>query len=380
MLGAAAVAGRRARGTTIKAAAGRVLAVVFLLAVATPTASAASLLDDFTGASNPGNGWAHGYEDDFAGDSLMGLFHPGTSGDAGDRWTSDPTGATSYPPNDTLLVNIGVGRTASNHWGGGTITWESGQPYHTWAGSNVGDDETSGTDPWPNGADTIFSTFTIDLAGTYNISADWDLVDGDHAAGVEVLINGSSAFTGSIDNTNVGVSDLASFATTVPLAIGDTVSFRTAPNDTDGGATALNALITNAVAQTLTLQVDQATGQMQIANLSGNPIDFDYYRIVGPAGSLVSSGFNGIGGDLPAFAAGTGTGNGWEIGAGTADQELVESYLTGSSVLQDGEVLPLGVAYNTSLGSEELAFSIGIAGRRPDRRRVRLRRKLWPCR
>ena len=311
-----------------------------------PMAVAGDLSLEFTGLSNPGNGWSHGYVDDFAGDSLMGLFNPSYIGSAGDRWTSDPTGATSYPPNDVLLVNIGAGFTEGNHWGGGTITWELGQPYHTWAGSNVGDDESTGTDPWPNGADTIFSTFTADVAGTYSISAAWDLVDGGHAADVEVLINGSSAFTGSVDNTNVGVSDLASFVTSATLSIGDTVSFRTTPDDVNGGSAALDAIV---AIPTLDLNINRQTGLVTIDNVSTAPLSIAGYSLTSDAGSLDPSSWTSLA---------SGPGSDW-IEFSAAPTEISEGSL-GIQEIPSGGSLNLGQLWLTT-PYEDIDFNVVLA-------------------
>ena len=112
-----------------------IVCVCLMLLACANGARAASLLGDFTGASNPGNGWTQGYAHDSA-DLPMGLFI--VVGTPGDRWTGDTTGIDQWPSNgakDLLLVNIGSGNTEWNHWGGGAITWETEQAYHTWAGS-----------------------------------------------------------------------------------------------------------------------------------------------------------------------------------------------------------------------------------------------------
>lgn len=205
-------------------------------------AFAANLADDFDNANNPGNGWTHGFNDtavgggnDIANDVAFGRINSG--GAPGDRWTGDGTNDASFPPNDLLLVNQGNGGTAGNHWGGGSITWDDGEAYHTWGSTDAGGINGH------SGDDTIFSTYTVTTAGLYDIAGTWTENGNSGTAAVEVLVNGSSIGTGSIDLT-VANDSATIQSLNVALGVGDTVSFRTLRDSgTVGGSAHLDASV-----------------------------------------------------------------------------------------------------------------------------------------
>jgi hypothetical protein len=90
------------------------------------------------------------------------------------------------------------------------------------------------------------------------------------------------------------------------------------------------------IPQELRLIVNTASGMISIDNAVQSDIDFDFYKITSPSGSLNEGGWNSLenpSGNPAGFPAGDGTGNGWEI-LGTPDDSLVaEAYLMGSSTL-----------------------------------------------
>lgn len=108
------------------------------------------------------------------------------------------------------------------------------------------------------------------------------------------------------------------------------------------------------------LQVNRATGAMTLMNnLAGaQAIDIKSYTIESPSGALDVAGFNGLRGDSAAFPAGNGSGNGWEIGAGSNAFRLAEGFFSGTSTLAAGASgLSLGNAYNELTLAEDLVFT-----------------------
>jgi len=114
------------------------------------------------------------------------------------------------------------------------------------------------------------------------------------------------------------------------------------------------------------LEVDRSTGAMTLRNnLSGaQAIEMKSYTIDSDAGGLSAAGFNGVRGDSVDFPAGNGSGNGWELGGGSNAKRLAEAYFGGVSTLQVGTSgLPLGLAYNKTMNTEDLVFTwINAAG------------------
>jgi hypothetical protein len=224
------------------------LATLATMVSLTALGGAAILADDFDITTNPGGGWTQGFNDtavtggnDTANDIPFALF---TSGGApGEFWTGDGTTDASFPPNALMLSNRGTGGTQANHWGGGSITWDTGVSYHTWG--NGGE---SGGINGHSADDVIFSTWTVDATGTYDINGTWTENGNFGSADVDVLVNGVSIGTGTISLTTPG--DSASVLSNgVALTAGDTVSFRTlrlinAPDDLNGGSARLDASVT----------------------------------------------------------------------------------------------------------------------------------------
>lgn len=122
------------------------------------------------------------------------------------------------------------------------------------------------------------------------------------------------------------------------------------------------------------LEVNRSTGALTLRNnlVGAAPIDIKAYSIDSPGAGLNAASFNGLRGDQPAFPAGNGSGNGWEIGGGSGQTRLVESYFAGSSTLAAGTAgLALGTAYNPLGLSEDLTFTwVNSAGNAFDARVV----------
>ena len=209
-----------------------------------PQVVSADIDTDFTIETNPANGWTHGFNDlgdgdgnDIENDVSFQLANLG--GTPGDRWTGDGTGDMAFPPNDLLLVNLGNGGTQPNHWGGGSISWDTDSVYHTW-----GDSEQSGGANGLSGDDTIFSSYEVPQNGLYCIEATWIENGNSGAADVEILVNSQSMFSSSISLEDDG-DDASVMLPNVSMQSGDVVSFRTTRTllSTTGGSARLMAQI-----------------------------------------------------------------------------------------------------------------------------------------
>ena len=116
--------------------------------------------------------------------------------------------------------------------------------------------------------------------------------------------------------------------------------------------------------QTLSLEVNQTNGSMTLVNGASAPsVELNGYQIRSDMGSLNPAGWNSFA-DNPSFPAASapGAGDGWEVGGGVNNMLLAEAFLLGSSMIGPDQSIPLGQAYNTSVGAEDLAISYS----RPD--------------
>ncbi len=135
----------------------------------------------------------------------------------------------------------------------------------------------------------------------------------------------------------------------------------------------------------LTLEVNRANGAIRMVNNDQNDtIPIDAYRIRSAAGSLnrnawwgagAAAGKNGgqsIHDQNPSptgFPSGIGTGNGWEEGPGSSDNELVEWFLgsgtsagQGSSNMASNFAITMNGVFRTG-GAEDLTFDYRTGGR-----------------
>ena len=113
----------------------------------------------------------------------------------------------------------------------------------------------------------------------------------------------------------------------------------------------------------LTLQIDPVDGDMQIVNTSGQSIDgVDLYEINGTAGNLDAAAWSSLQDqNLASFPAGDGSGNGWEEGGASSDDQLIEAFLTGSSDFADSVQVYLGEAADDGVSSD-VSWRYHIAG------------------
>lgn len=118
-----------------------------------------------------------------------------------------------------------------------------------------------------------------------------------------------------------------------------------------------NARLTGPTVPLFGLYVDEGSGQVQLRNPTGAPVDLSSYRITSGSDSLNKAGWKSIASQsLGAFPAGNGSGNGWEAGQQTDDGELVEWFLQGESTLPAGGFLDLGMAYDAVQNAKDLSF------------------------
>jgi hypothetical protein len=108
---------------------------------------------------------------------------------------------------------------------------------------------------------------------------------------------------------------------------------------------------------TLTLVYDPASGQMQIKNNQAMPLAISSYEITSTAGGLDLAGWSRISAqNIAGFPVGNGSGNGWEAGPASSDNELSEWFLSGSSTLAPSAGIGLGAAYDDVQDATDLAF------------------------
>jgi hypothetical protein len=100
------------------------------------------------------------------------------------------------------------------------------------------------------------------------------------------------------------------------------------------------------VAPQLKLVVNTLTGVVTLANDSGSGFDIDSYEILSPSSSLDPAGWSSLQQQDFEGNGAPGTGNGWEVAGGVGADQLIESYLLGSSVFSDGASVSLGQAFD----------------------------------
>jgi hypothetical protein len=104
------------------------------------------------------------------------------------------------------------------------------------------------------------------------------------------------------------------------------------------------------------LEVNTATGQATLKNLTGQPINIDYYEVTSAAGSLNATAWNSLQEQNRAgFPSGNGSGNGWEQFGGANARAIGESFLRGNSAVANNASIALGAAFNVG-GAQDLVF------------------------
>ncbi|MCA9261259.1 MAG: PEP-CTERM sorting domain-containing protein [Planctomycetales bacterium] len=109
----------------------------------------------------------------------------------------------------------------------------------------------------------------------------------------------------------------------------------------------------------LRLEVNTTTGAIKLKNdgASAQALTLDGYQI-SSEGSSLSTGWSGLGGQA-GFAAGTGSGNGWEKGAASGPTLLTEAFLLGGTSVAANASISLGAGFVTGQAQDlEFAYSI----------------------
>ncbi|HEX6960949.1 MAG TPA: hypothetical protein VF175_03725 [Lacipirellula sp.] len=114
----------------------------------------------------------------------------------------------------------------------------------------------------------------------------------------------------------------------------------------------------------MTLRVDTRTGQVSLRR-GPDARDVDFIQIESPGGSLLTTGYTGLGGSglFPA-GDGTATSAGWDQAPtnSTSTNVKAELFAFGSSVIgSSGSEIPLGAFYDTAKDLQDLVFSFDVA-------------------
>ena len=127
-------------------------------------------------------------------------------------------------------------------------------------------------------------------------------------------------------------------------------------NPANGAPTYSDFKISN-LDEVLTATINTLSGSVTLTNSTSDPISLDGYVLESPAGSLDFSSWSSFQDQNQAgFAAGNGTGNGWEEGGSSSDAVLVEANLATSSTLGAGASISLGAAFDAG-SAQDLVFN-----------------------
>jgi hypothetical protein len=172
------------------------------------------------------------------------------------------------------------------------------------------------------------------------------------------LVNDSDNGTGNVWSKATGVGYIPLGTTTIRASLYGTSD--TEGRGGDGYIDNVDVQVTNAANVLLYAQVNTATGQVAIKNQMGQSVPVDYYEITSASGALNRTTWTSLQDqNLPGLPAGNGSGNGWEEGGGGGNAGISESYLTGSSTVNDGTSIGLGAAFSVG-GAHDLVFRYGV--------------------
>lgn len=117
-------------------------------------------------------------------------------------------------------------------------------------------------------------------------------------------------------------------------------------NPTNGATTFSNFKLSD-FDEVLTATVNTLSGTIRLTNTTSEPITLDGYALESTTSSLNYASWSSLQDqDLPGFAAGDGTGTGWEAPASSNNSALVEANRATTSVLGVGESVSLGSAFD----------------------------------
>jgi hypothetical protein len=115
----------------------------------------------------------------------------------------------------------------------------------------------------------------------------------------------------------------------------------------------------------LNLTVNTVSGRISIANNTLAPVALNGYQVASPLGSLDVSAAGWLSladQNLDPVLGGDEPGETWEKGGNPSRYEFVEGFLLGNTLLEPGESLSLGRAYDIDLDARDLAFDYRVAG------------------
>jgi hypothetical protein len=181
------------------------------------------------------------------------------------------------------------------------------------------------------------------------------------------FFNGSSVNLGGTLISPVGnVQSWTQLSAGGPIPIG-TTSVRVSmygiagSGGADGYIDNLDFQITEATGILLFLEVNTATGQTTLKNQTGDPVQVDYYEVTSAGNSLNPTAWNSLQEqNLPAFPAGNGSGNGWEQFGGSDAGIIGESFLTGTSAVNNSASINIGAAFQPG-DPQDLVFRYAVA-------------------
>jgi hypothetical protein len=180
-----------------------------------------------------------------------------------------------------------------------------------------------------------------------------DYLDAEGVSGGFAQISDADPGPGNVWSQTSGFGAIAVGTTTLRVSLfGEAVTF-----GSDGYIDNVDVQVSQtATPQFLTLEVNAATGQVQLKNQTGASVQIDYYEIKSAAGSLKPSTWTSLQDqNLAGFPAGNGSGNGWEEAGGSSAGTLSESFLTGNSAVGGAATVNLGSAFNVA-GAQDIVF------------------------
>jgi hypothetical protein len=176
---------------------------------------------------------------------------------------------------------------------------------------------------------------------------------------------GTNIGSASISDLDFGPNNVWSLNSNAGLVPVGTASVRVSIFGTprNGGADGyidnVDFQIADAANELLFLQVNTATGQVSLRNLTGEPVAIDYYEVTSASNALNATAWNSLQEqNVAGFPPGNGTGNGWEQFGGSDAGVIGESYLTGNSSVANNTTIGLGNAFNVG-GTRDLVFKYG---------------------
>lgn len=243
---------------------------------------------------------------------------------------------------------------------------------------------------WANGAPLAVGESFYYAGGGYAISQEISLATGDVASAIAAgrgefeLSAWFSGFSTQADFATVSVSFFdsndapltngLSISTPNPSAWNQDTHLGNVPWNADrarltitsqGGGWA-DGYVDNVVFQIalgeapLAINVNRTSGDISVSNPNEiTSIEFDYYEILSPSGSLLAdwNSFEDQGYD----AIGSGVGQHWTEGAGVNSTNLTEVFLLGTSNFAGEEVRTLAGAFNPLSPEEDIVFRYGLA-------------------